>query len=84
MTADAGTRDVVFLDESGFTPPMPTGYACSRVGQGAVVPREDTHNRRVNVLGALVVGTVPDLLWERATSMIRTPTESRADLVPTR
>ncbi len=62
--ADAGTRDLVFLDESGFAPTMPTGYTWSRVGQRAVVPREDTRDRRVNVLGALIVGTAPDLLWE--------------------
>ncbi|AVH60848.1 hypothetical protein C4B68_39655 [Streptomyces dengpaensis] len=49
---------------------MPTGYTWSRIGQRAVVPREDTRNRRVNVLGALVVGTEPDLLSERITSSI--------------
>jgi transposase len=70
MEADAGTRDVIFLDESGFAPTMPTGYTWSRIGQRAVVPREDTRNRRVNVLGALVVGTAPDLLWERTTGTI--------------
>ncbi|MFJ5590755.1 transposase [Streptomyces noursei] len=62
MEADAGTRDVVFLDESGFAPTMLRGYTWSRAGQRAVVPREDTRGRRVNVLGALVVGTQ---LWER-------------------
>jgi hypothetical protein len=58
MEADAGTRDVIFLDESGFAPTMPTGYTWSRIGQRAVVAREDTRDRRVNVLGALVVGPV--------------------------
>ncbi|WP_254708364.1 NucA/NucB deoxyribonuclease domain-containing protein [Streptomyces lunaelactis] len=70
MEADAGTRDLIFLDESGFAPTTPTGYTWSRVGQRAVVPREDTKNRRVNVLGALIVGTAPDLLWERTPGKI--------------
>jgi hypothetical protein len=70
MEADAGTRDVIFLDESGFAPTMPTGYTWSRTGQRAVVPREDTRNRRVNVLGARIVGTAPDLLWERTPGKI--------------
>ncbi|WP_053663847.1 transposase [Streptomyces sp. MMG1121] len=70
MEADAGTRDVIFLDESGFAPTMPTGYTWSRAGQRAVVPREDTRGRRVNVLGALMVGTQPDLLWERTPGKI--------------
>ncbi|MEV0277211.1 transposase [Streptomyces sp. NPDC050610] len=63
--ADAGRRDLIFLDESGFTPTMPTGYTWSRIGQRAVVPREDTKNRRINVLGAQISGTVPDLLRQR-------------------
>ncbi len=62
--ADAGIRDLVFLDESGFAPTTPTGYTWSRIGQRAVVPREDTRDRRVNVFGALFVGTAPDLLWQ--------------------
>ncbi|WP_406396382.1 transposase [Streptomyces sp. NBC_00887] len=49
MEADVGTRDVIFLDESGFAPTMPTGYTWSRIGQRAVVAREDTRDRRVNV-----------------------------------
>jgi hypothetical protein len=49
---------------------MPTGYTWSRTGQRAVVPREDTRNRRVNVLGARIVGTAPDLLWERTPGKI--------------
>ncbi|UUU23774.1 hypothetical protein [Streptomyces sp. DSM 40750] len=64
MEAHAGERDLIFLDESGFAPTMPTGYTYSRIGQRAVVPREDTKNRRVNVLGAQIVGTTPDLLWQ--------------------
>ncbi|MFF4410346.1 transposase [Streptomyces sp. NPDC001404] len=63
--ADTGKRDLIFLDESGFAPTMPTCYAWSRIGQRAVVPREDTRNRRVNVLGAQIAGTAPDLLWQR-------------------
>ncbi|MFG2653499.1 winged helix-turn-helix domain-containing protein [Streptomyces sp. NPDC048436] len=43
---------------------------CSRIGQRAVVPREDTKNRRVNVLGAQIVGTTPDLLWQPTSGKI--------------
>ncbi|MFF0794919.1 transposase [Streptomyces spiralis] len=70
MAAHAGERDLIFLDESGFAPTMPTGYTWSRIGQPAVVPKEDTKDRRVNVLGAEVVGTAPDLLWRRTTGKI--------------
>lgn len=52
QAAHAGERELIFLDESGFTPTMPTGYTWSRFGQRAVVPREDTLNRRLNVFGA--------------------------------
>ncbi|WP_344443183.1 transposase [Streptomyces kunmingensis] len=58
------------MDESGFAPTMPTGYAWSRTGQRAVVPREDNRNRRVNVLGAMIVGIEPDLLWQRTDGKI--------------
>lgn len=68
--AHAGARDLIFLDESGFAPTMPTGYTWSRIGQRAVVPREDTKNRRVNVLGAKVVGVEPDLVWQRTAGKI--------------
>ncbi|WP_306321581.1 MULTISPECIES: transposase [unclassified Streptomyces] len=64
MEAHAGGRDLIFLDESGFAPTMPTGYTWSRVGQRAVVPKEDTKDRRVNVLGAQVIGIEPDLIWQ--------------------
>ncbi|MEV0446307.1 transposase [Streptomyces spectabilis] len=70
MEAHAGTRDLIFLDESGFAPTMPTGYTWSRIGGRAVVPREDTRNRRVNVLGAKIVGVEPDLLWQRTSGRI--------------
>ncbi|MET7726623.1 MULTISPECIES: transposase [Streptomyces] len=49
---------------------MPTGYTWSRTGQRAVVPREDTKGRRVNVLGALITGTAPDLVWEHTPGKI--------------
>jgi len=49
---------------------MPTGYTWSRTGQRALVPREDTRNRRVNVLGALIIGTACDLLWEHTTGKL--------------
>ncbi|MFE5923082.1 helix-turn-helix domain-containing protein [Streptomyces sp. NPDC056468] len=64
MEAHAGERDLIFLDESGFVPTMPTGYTYSRIGQRTVAPREDTKNPRVNVLGAQIVGATPDLLWQ--------------------
>jgi hypothetical protein len=70
MEAHAGGRDLIFLDESGFAPTMPTGYTWSRVGQRALVPKEDTQDRRVNALGAQVVGTEPDLLWQRTSGKI--------------
>lgn len=70
QAADAGQRDLIFLDESGFAPTMPTGYTWSRIGQRVVVPREDIRNRRVNVLGAQVVGSVPDLVWQRTCGKI--------------
>ncbi|WP_338684577.1 hypothetical protein QD712_29480 [Streptomyces acidiscabies] len=70
MEAHAGTRDLIFLDEAGFAPTMPTGYTWSRIGGRAVVPREDTRNRRVNVLGVQVVGVEPDLLWQRTVGKI--------------
>ncbi|MFH8663216.1 transposase [Streptomyces afghaniensis] len=70
MEADAGTHDLIFVDESGFAPTMPTGYTWSRIGQRAVVPREDKSDRHINVLGALVVGTGPDLLWEHTPGKI--------------
>jgi hypothetical protein len=35
-----------------------------------VVPREDTAGRRVNVLGAQITGTEPDLVWERTEGKI--------------
>lgn len=70
MEAHAGGRDLIFLDECGFAPTMPTGYTWSRIGQRAVVPREDTKNRRVNVLGAEIVGAGPDLLWQRTSGKV--------------
>ncbi|MCX5182565.1 transposase [Streptomyces sp. NBC_00268] len=73
MEADAGTHDLIFFDESGFAPTMPTGYTWSRIGQRAMVPREDKSDRRINVLGALVVGTGPDPLWEHTRGKIDAP-----------
>jgi hypothetical protein len=64
LGAHGGVGDLYFLDEAGFAPPMPTGYTWSRVGERAVVPREDKRGRRVNVLGSLSVGRGADLVWE--------------------
>ncbi|WP_353963764.1 transposase [Streptomyces sp. NBC_00237] len=61
---------MIFLDESGFAPTMPTGYTWSRIGQRVVVPKEETRNRRVNVLGAKIVGSEPDLPWQSTSGKI--------------
>ena len=45
--------DLLFLDESGFAPTLPTGYTWSRRGHRVVVPYEAPQGRRVNVVGAL-------------------------------
>ncbi|MEU9155334.1 hypothetical protein AB0D59_33450 [Streptomyces sp. NPDC048417] len=39
LEADAGTGDLIFLDESGFALTMPADYTWSRNGQWPVVPR---------------------------------------------
>jgi DDE superfamily endonuclease len=62
--------DLVFLDESGFAPTMPTGYTWARTGERAVVGREDKKDRRVNVLGALSLGPQADLVWEQTCGKI--------------
>jgi hypothetical protein len=52
--------DLVFLDESGFAPTLPTGYTWARTGVRALVHEEPTKGRRLNVLGALApLGTDP-------------------------
>lgn len=70
QAAYAGERDLIFLDGCGFALTMPTSYTWSRIGQRAVVPKEDTRNRRVNVLGAKIVGSEPDLLWQSTSGKI--------------
>ncbi|MFB7112708.1 transposase [Streptomyces sp. NPDC056291] len=70
QAAHAGERDLIFLDESGFAPTMPTGCTWPRIARRAVVRREDTRNRRVNVLGAKIVGIEPDLLWQHTCGKI--------------
>ena len=50
--AQAGELDLVFLDEAGFAPSLPTGYTWARVGERKVVPYESPEGRRVNVAGA--------------------------------
>lgn len=44
--------DLVFLDQSGFAPTLPTGYTWGRRGRRVVVPYEAPQGRRVNVVGA--------------------------------
>ncbi len=48
-----GMIDLVFLDQSGFAPTLPTGSTWGRRGHRVVVPYEAPHGRRVNVVGAL-------------------------------
>jgi hypothetical protein len=77
---DAGQDDLFFLDESGFAPTIPTGYTGSRIGQRVVIPREDTQNRRVNALGAHIVGTAPDLVWQHTSEPSTTAVRTRRPL----
>ena len=44
---------LLFLDECGFAPTLPTGYTWGRRGCRVVVPYEAPQGRRVNVVGAL-------------------------------
>jgi hypothetical protein len=56
--------DLVFLDESGFAPTLPTGYTLARQGVRALVHDEPPRGRRLNVLGALApLGDDPWLVW---------------------
>ncbi|WP_406446391.1 transposase [Streptomyces sp. NBC_01613] len=64
LRSEVGVEDLYYLDESGFSPTLPTGYTWARTGVRAVVKWEDTKNRRVNALGALNnTGPEPELLW---------------------
>ena len=45
--------DLLFLDQSGFAPTLPTSYTWGRRGRRVVVPYEAPQGRRVNVVGAL-------------------------------
>lgn len=57
--------DLVFLDESGFAPTLPTGYTWARRGVRALVRDEPPQGRRLNVLGALApFGADPWLVWD--------------------
>lgn len=44
--------DLVFLDQSGFAPTLPTGYTWGRRGRRVVVRYEAPQGRRVNAVGA--------------------------------
>ena len=48
--AEAGLLDLVYLDECGFAPSLPTGYSWSLPGQRKRVLYEYPQGRRVNVL----------------------------------
>ncbi|MCC3773324.1 transposase [Streptomyces sp. UNOB3_S3] len=64
LRSQAGAENLYYLDESGFSPTLPTAYTWAPTGVRVVVKREDTNNRRVNVLGALNdTGPERDLLW---------------------
>jgi transposase len=54
------------LDQSGFSPTMPTGYTWARIGERKIVPYEAPEGRRVNVVGALLPfdPTRPSLVFE--------------------
>jgi hypothetical protein len=51
--ARKGEIDLAFLDQSGFSPTMPTGYTWTRIGERKIVSYEAPEGRRVNVVGAL-------------------------------
>ncbi|WKK24069.1 IS630 family transposase [Streptomyces olivoreticuli] len=64
LRSEVGVEDLYYLDECGFSPTLPTGYTWARTGTRVVVRREDTKNRRVNVIGALNnTGPEPELVW---------------------
>lgn len=60
-----GVIDLLYLDESGFAPTLPTGYTWAREGTRALVRYEAPQGRRVNVVGALApFGPRPRLAYE--------------------
>ncbi|MFI0976391.1 hypothetical protein ACH4SP_05115 [Streptomyces sp. NPDC021093] len=64
LRSEVGVEDLYCLDEFGFSPTLPTGCTSARTGTRVVGKREDTKNRRVDVLGALNgTGPGPELLW---------------------
>ena len=63
--------DLVYLDESGFAPTLPTGYTWARRRVRALVREEAPQGRRLNVLGALAVGgDAPGLVWAAPTGKL--------------
>jgi transposase len=50
--AAAGRLELCYLDESGFSPSLPTGYSWCLPGQRQRVPYEYPQGRRVNVLAS--------------------------------
>lgn len=62
--ADLGLIDLVYLDESGFAPTLPTGYTWARKKVRPLVWDEAPQGRRLNVLGALAVSeAAAGLVW---------------------
>ena len=67
--------DLVYLDESGFAPTLPTAYTWARAGTRALVWDEPPQGRRLNVLGALAVGGPdPGLVWTEPTGKLDSTT----------
>ena len=50
--AIAGEVELLYLDEAGFAPTLPTSYTWARAGVRATVAHEAPQRRRVNVIGA--------------------------------
>jgi DDE superfamily endonuclease len=64
--------DLLFLDECGFAPTLPTGYTWGRRGRRVAVPYEAPQGRRVNVVGALAP-------YDPAGPVLRFATRRKAD-----
>lgn len=70
--ARAGRLHLYYLDESGFSPSLPTGYSWALPGERKRVPYEYPQGRRVNVLASYApYGPAP---WLHAQAFERTLT----------
>jgi hypothetical protein len=60
--AEAGLLDLIYLDECGLAPSLPTGYSWCLPGQRKQVKYEYPQGRRVNVLATCrPIGASPRL-----------------------